>query len=93
MIAGEVCSSRARANAMRIGIVVLSMLCFQNRATAQPQNPQLHPPCYIRSTQFEGWKAEEMSNEWVQLMIVPQLGGRLMQVTFAGHPYLFVNPK
>ena len=25
--------------------------------------------------------------------VVPQNGGRLMQVTFAGHPYLFVNPK
>jgi hypothetical protein len=25
--------------------------------------------------------------------MVPQLGGRLMQVEFVGHPYLFVNPK
>jgi hypothetical protein len=25
--------------------------------------------------------------------VVPQNGGRLMQVTFAGHPFLFVNPK
>jgi hypothetical protein len=25
--------------------------------------------------------------------VVPQNGGRLMQVTFAGHPYLFVNPQ
>ena len=29
----------------------------------------------------------------MQLIIVPQNGGRLMQVTFAGHAYLFVNPK
>ena len=34
-----------------------------------------------------------MSNRWVQLIVVPQNGGRLMQVIFAGHPYLFVNPK
>jgi hypothetical protein len=34
-----------------------------------------------------------MSNPWLQLIIVPQNGGRLMQVIFAGHPYLFVNPK
>lgn len=47
--------------------------------------------CRIDSTMFEGWKAEKMANEWVELMIVPQLGGRLMQVTFGGHPYLFVN--
>ena len=29
----------------------------------------------------------------MQLIVVPQNGGRLMQVTFAGHPFLFVNPK
>jgi hypothetical protein len=29
----------------------------------------------------------------VQLIVVPQNGGRLMQVSFAGHAYLFVNPK
>jgi len=29
----------------------------------------------------------------VRLAIVPQLGGRLMQVTFGGHSYLFVNPQ
>jgi hypothetical protein len=42
---------------------------------------------------FEGWDAEQLSNEWLRLTIVPQLGGRLMQVEFAGHPYLFVNPR
>ncbi len=42
---------------------------------------------------YKGWHAQQLSNRWVQLIIVPQNGGRLMQVTFAGHPYLFVNPK
>lgn len=54
---------------------------------------QSSAPCAIRSIDFKGWKAEEVANQWVQLIIVPQLGGRLMQVTFDGHPYLFVNPK
>jgi hypothetical protein len=53
----------------------------------------VHRPCQIRSTTLDGWAAEEISNEWVQLTIVKQLGGRVMQVSFAGHPYLFVNPK
>jgi len=47
--------------------------------------------CKVEPALFEGWKAEKVMNEWVELIIVPQLGGRLMQVTFAGHPYLFVN--
>lgn len=53
----------------------------------------VHRACQIRSTTFEGWPAEEISNEWLQLSIVEELGGRLIQVSFAGHPYLFVNPR
>jgi len=53
----------------------------------------VHHACQIRRTTFDGWDAEELSNEWLQLTIVKRLGGRLMQVAFAGHPYLFVNPK
>jgi hypothetical protein len=49
--------------------------------------------CQVRSTTFEGWAAEELSNEWVRLTVVKQPGGRVMQVSFAGHPYLFVNPR
>ncbi len=47
----------------------------------------------MQSLDYRGWHAQQMSNRWVQLIIVPQNGGRLMQVTFAGHSYLFVNPK
>ena len=49
-------------------------------------------PCQIQPVVYEGWQAQQMSNDWVQLTFVPQLGGRLMQVSFNGHSYLFVNP-
>jgi hypothetical protein len=49
--------------------------------------------CHVEAVDYKGWHAEQLSNRWVQLIVVPQNGGRLMQVTFAGHPYLFVNPK
>jgi hypothetical protein len=49
--------------------------------------------CRVEPVDYQGWHAEQVSNRWVQLVIVPQNGGRLMQVTFTGHPYLFVNPK
>jgi hypothetical protein len=52
-----------------------------------------HTPCFVQSTKFEGWNAVEVSNDWVRLEIVPQLGGRLIQVSFGDHAYLFVNPK
>jgi hypothetical protein len=64
-----------------------SMASAQGPAALQPS------PCQIRPIVFDGWQAEEVTNDWVRLTFVPQLGGRLMQVTFNGHPYLFVNPK
>ena len=48
--------------------------------------------CVVTPVSFQGWQAQEVRNEHVSLLFVPQLGGRLMQVTFDGHPYLFVNP-
>jgi hypothetical protein len=49
--------------------------------------------CRVEAAEYQGWRAQQISNRWVQLVVVPQNGGRLMQVTFAGHAYLFVNPK
>ena len=56
-------------------------------------NPTKGAACRVEPTDYKGWHAEQISNRWVQLIVVPQNGGRLIQVTFAGHPYLFVNPK
>jgi hypothetical protein len=47
----------------------------------------------VRPTIFEGWKGEELYNDWVHVIVTPQLGGRVMQVQFGGHNYLFVNPR
>src|SRR5262249_49708604 len=49
--------------------------------------------CRVEAVDYKGWQAQQVSNPWVQLIIVPQNGGRLMQVRFNGHSYLFVNPK
>jgi hypothetical protein len=60
--------------------------------TAPP--PQLGTPaCVVKPVDFKGWKAQELSNAWVTLILVPQIGGRLMQVTFGDHDYLFVNEQ
>lgn len=48
--------------------------------------------CQVHATNYLGWKAEELSNPWVRLEIVPQIGGRLIQVTFGGHDFLYINP-
>jgi hypothetical protein len=47
----------------------------------------------VEETNFLGWKAEQLANQWVKLEVVAQLGGRLMQVTFGDHDFLFINDQ
>lgn len=56
-------------------------------------NPSTPSTCRLEAVEYKGWQAQQLSNRWVQLIVLPQNGGRVIQVTFAGHPYLFVNPK
>ena len=73
---------------MLLAVASLTRVDAQSRApTAQDSL------CRVEAVDYQGWHAQQISNRWVQMMIVPQNGGRLMQVTFAGHPFLFVNPK
>ena len=77
----------------RVFWITTAVLCasfFPRQTMAQTPGPAA---CRIESRDFEGWHAQEMSNPWVKVTIVPQLGGRVMQVTLAGHAFLFVNPK
>jgi hypothetical protein len=41
---------------------------------AQAQNAAIGKPCTIQATTCHGWSAQEMSNDWVQLIFVPELG-------------------
>jgi hypothetical protein len=61
-------------------------------AKAREQAGQALSPCVVEPTRFQGWDAERIANRWVTLIIVPKLGGRLMQASFGAHDYLFVNP-
>jgi hypothetical protein len=61
--------------------------------TKSESHPPLSSPCHVEPADYKGWHAQRLSNHWVQLMVLPQNGGRLIQVSFAGHSYLFVNPK
>lgn len=77
---------------LRMGLFLGAAGCFMHSSTAEAL-PISYAPCRIESAIFEGWKAEALFNDWVRLTVVPQLGGRLMQVEFGGHRYLFVNPQ
>ena len=60
---------------------------------AAPAKSADNADCRVENVDNKGWQAQQISNRWVQLVIVPQNGGRLMQVSFNRHAYLFVNPK
>jgi hypothetical protein len=59
---------------------------------SESQRPA-NSPCHVEPADYKGWHAQRLFNRWVELIVLPQNGGRLMQVTFAGHSYLFVNRK
>lgn len=73
-----------------LGSLGLKLVCAQ---TKDEPKPPARPDCRVEALDYKGWHAQQLSNRWVQLVVVPQNGGRLIQVTFAGHPYLFVNPE
>ncbi|MGO8718158.1 MAG: hypothetical protein ACLQMO_02925, partial [Acidobacteriaceae bacterium] len=82
-------------NSMRLSLplILLAFSIAVHTADAQGVAVDTHSPCQIHPVTFDGWKAQEVKNDWVRLIFVPSLGGRLMQVSFNGHPYLFVNQE
>ncbi len=81
---------RGTGAALLLGSMGLVLAAVQVRAQ---QTPPKSAECHVETVDYKGWHAEQLSNRLVQLIVVPQNGGRLMQVSFAGHPYLFVNPQ
>ena len=75
-----------RASRMRsfFGLVFLAGLGI-NLVFAQSSSgirPPATSPCRVQPADYKGWHAQQVSNRWVQLTVVPQNGGRLMQVVF-----------
>lgn len=86
----ECCQIRILAlTVLLLAIVLLVPSAQINADSAQAATSA----CQVNAGDYKGWHAQQISNRWIQLIVVPQNGGRLIQVTFAGHPYLFVNPK
>jgi len=79
-----------------LAVVALGALQPTVQAAATPSShgkSAVNSQCHVEPLDYRGWQALQVSNPWVQLIVVPQNGGRLMQVRFNGHSYLFVNPK
>ena len=79
---------------MRLASKILLIFLGATPLALQAANVALSASaCRVEAVEYRGWQAQQLSNRWIQLIIVPRNGGRLMQVNFSGHSYLFVNPK
>jgi len=48
--------------------------------------------CSARREQFLGWDACVLENEFVRLVAVPDIGGRIMAFDLGAYPFFFVDP-
>jgi hypothetical protein len=78
-------------NGCRLAAPLVLVCGLASLFAQQTPKPPSSVGCRVENATFEGWKSVRLANGWVTLEIVPQLGGRLMQVTFGRHAYLFVN--
>ena len=83
----------ARAKGFALGLFFCAVVLGSLTGSTLLGQAGAKSSCTVQAADYQGWKAEELANQWVKLEIVPQLGGRLMQVTFGGHDYLFVNQQ
>ncbi len=45
----------------------------------------------VRASNYRGWKTVELSNRLIEVQVVPQIGGRVIQYKLGDFEYLFVN--
>lgn len=47
--------------------------------------------CAVRDVTYNGWQCVELTNGRIDVVVAPQLGGRIVQLRFDGCEYLWVN--
>jgi hypothetical protein len=50
-------------------------------------------PCSLSKVNFEGWPALELANGLVHVFVVPEIGGRIIQMRLGEQPFLYINPR
>lgn len=55
--------------------------------------PDERNPVAIRTTAYQGWQAYRIENGPLALVLVPQIGGRVMSMQWRGHDLSFTQPE
>jgi len=50
-------------------------------------------PCTLGKVNFEGWPAYELANGLLHVFVVPEIGGRIIQMRLGEEPFLYINPR
>ena len=48
--------------------------------------------CGASNAATPGWKSVDLTNDFVTVQVVPEIGGRVIQYKLGDHPFLWVNP-
>lgn len=51
------------------------------------------PAAGIRPATYRGWSTTCLSNDWLELHVVPEIGGRVIQCRFDEKEFFWVNPQ
>ena len=69
--------------------LVLLLLCGEGFGLgAEPATD-----CMLSQAHYQGWQTQRLANGLVELHVVPQLGGRVMQFQCGDREFLWVNPQ
>ena len=49
--------------------------------------------CRVSDVDYHGWKCKSLTNGRIEVLVAPQLGGRIIQLRLGDTEYLWVNPK
>ena len=56
-------------------------------------NPVQSPACQVDVANYKGWKALRLTNGILELFVVPELGGRIIQMRLGNANFFYVNPR
>ncbi len=61
--------------------------------TGLPSAASADDACRVQNVDYHGWKCVELSNGRIDVVVAPQLGGRIIQLRLGDVEVLWVNPK
>ena len=90
---GEPFERRGVGQASSGGAVSVFYLTHSRFLSALTLAAGLLLPSFAWAAGYDGWKTVFLSNEYVGLHVLPEIGGRVIQFKFGQKEFLWVNPK